>query len=132
MRELIGIGMHDYILGLKLFRVKPICLPDKGDEAKNMRIISEIPVELFVKSAVKDRKVERLFENMYVDRDQICDILIRRYREMGIYIIKPFAHAQHIEADLIEAIRTLPEIQAMAQKARKSAALKAASRKHED
>lgn len=86
-----------------------------------MRLISPIPIEVFVKNVVRDQKVEALFDGLYINRDLLSALLIVRYRDMGISMVTP-STSDYLQADVLVVLKTAPEFLSLARQARREAA----------
>ncbi len=76
-----------------------------------MRFSQPLTIEYFIFLLVQeDRDVSKMIESWNIERVEIEDILVRHYREMGLFEVLPLEHAVIIKRDLMLQLQINPEL----------------------
>ncbi len=70
----------------------------------------------------QDREIMRLYSSWEIERDEICDVLLRHFENLGVYLVYPYAHAEVLRKEIIRHLLRSEEIQVKRSKIQKEIA----------
>ncbi len=78
-----------------------------------MRFSQPLPIEYFVWILIQeDRDIAKMIESWNLERNEIEELLVKHYRDMGIFEVLPLEHALILKRDLMTQLQINPDLNA--------------------
>ena len=85
-----------------------------------MRIYQPIPIErLLIHLIQNDRDITKLHAQFEIEKDEIIEIMIQHFHELGIFIVHPGSYWEVIKKHLEDALLYSPELNEKREQVRK-------------
>lgn len=81
-----------------------------------MKYFQPVPIELYVSTIVTDdREIARLTENWNMEREEMIQLLVKYFRSIGLFKVKPLEYAEIVHRNILFQLRYNPVIKSRLQ-----------------
>lgn len=73
-----------------------------------LRLLQALPIEAFVRLALKRRDVEEIMADWPIDREIVAKILTKHYQDIGVFVVNPYQDADYLYRNLKRQLKRAP------------------------